>query len=129
MTKMSLLGSLRAWLLFTIYVRIPCTNHIIIKFFFKYSEGIQAGELKHGPLALVDSTVPIILIIMRDGVYNKCMNALQQVVAREGRPILFCEKGDEETMKFSEKAIEIPRTVDVLQVKSQNYLLEWPSKS
>ena len=83
--------------------------------------------MKHGPLALVDSTVPIILIIMRDGVYSKCMNALQQVVAREGRPILFCEKGDEETMKFSQKAkgdeetmkaIEIPRTVDVLQVKS-----------
>merc|ERR1711881_767117 len=85
---------------------------------YMHSEGIQAGELKHGPLALVDSTVPIILIIMRDGVYSKCMNALQQVVTRDGRPILFCEKGDEETMKsmkFSQKAIEIPRTVDVLQ--------------
>ncbi|MFN9938871.1 MAG: hypothetical protein ACK56I_05290, partial [bacterium] len=44
-----------------------------------HSEGLQAGELKHGPLALVDSTCPIIMIMMRDNVFNKCMNALQQV--------------------------------------------------
>ena len=82
---------------------------------YMHSEGIQAGELKHGPLALVDSTVPIILIMMRDGVYTKCMNALQQVTAREGRPIIICEKGDQETMKFSDRNIEVPKTVDVLQ--------------
>merc|ERR1719431_1018757 len=82
---------------------------------YMHSEGIQAGELKHGPLALVDSTVPIILILMRDGVYKKCMNALQQVIAREGRPIIICEKGDKETMNFSDRNIEVPRTVDVLQ--------------
>ena len=46
---------------------------------YMHSEGIQAGELKHGPLALVDSTVPIIMIVMRDHVFSKCMNALQQV--------------------------------------------------
>ena len=46
-----------------------------------HSEGIQAGELKHGPLALVDSTVPIIMIMMRDHVFTKCMNALQQVTS------------------------------------------------
>ena len=45
-----------------------------------HSEGIQSGELKHGPLALVDSTVPIIMIITRDCVFTKCMNALQQVL-------------------------------------------------
>ena len=45
-----------------------------------HSEGIQAGELKHGPLALVDSEVPIIMIVMRDHVFTKCMNALQQVI-------------------------------------------------
>jgi len=82
---------------------------------YMHSEGIQAGELKHGPLALVDSTVPIILILMRDSVYTKCMNALQQVTAREGRPIIICEKNDKETMAFSDRNIEVPRTVDVLQ--------------
>lgn len=46
---------------------------------YMHSEGIQAGELKHGPLALVDSTVPIMMIITKDNVFSKCMNALQQV--------------------------------------------------
>jgi len=82
---------------------------------YMHSEGIQAGELKHGPLALVDSTVPILMIITRDGVFSKCMNALQQVTAREGRPILVCEEGDEETAKWSENVLPIPRCVDALQ--------------
>lgn len=48
-----------------------------------HSEGILAGELKHGPLALVDKLMPVIMIIMRDHTYTKCQNALQQVVARQ----------------------------------------------
>ena len=43
------------------------------------SEGILAGELKHGPLALVDPDLAMIMVITRDPVYSKCMNALQQV--------------------------------------------------
>ena len=53
---------------------------------YMHSEGIQVGKLKHGPLALVDSTIPILMILMRDYVFTKCMNALQQVTAREGKP-------------------------------------------
>lgn len=49
---------------------------------YMHSEGILAGELKHGPLALVDKEMPVIMIIMRDACYNKCQNALQQVTAR-----------------------------------------------
>lgn len=84
---------------------------------YMHCEGIQSGELKHGPLALVDETVPIIMIIMRDNVHSKCMNALQQVTARKGRPILICEQGDIETQKWAseDNFIEIPRTVDSLQ--------------
>lgn len=44
-----------------------------------HSEGIMAGELKHGPLALIDNTMPVMMIVTRDPVYIKCMNALQQV--------------------------------------------------
>ncbi|XP_049814502.1 glutamine--fructose-6-phosphate aminotransferase [isomerizing] 2-like isoform X2 [Schistocerca nitens] len=82
---------------------------------YMHSEGIMAGELKHGPLALVDKQMPVIMIVMRDPVYIKCMNALQQVTAREGRPIVICEKGDKETQSFASRAIEVPRTVDCLQ--------------
>jgi len=82
---------------------------------YMHSEGIQAGELKHGPLALVDSEVPIIMIVTRDHVFSKCMNALQQVTARDGRPILICEEGDTETGKLGMECLEVPKSVDALQ--------------
>lgn len=47
---------------------------------------------------------------------QKCMNALQQVTAREGRPIIICEKGDKETKSFASRTLEVPHTVDCLQV-------------
>lgn len=53
---------------------------------YMHSEGILAGELKHGPLALIDKDMPVIMIIMRDGCYTKCQNALQQVTARSVGP-------------------------------------------
>ncbi|KMY91464.1 glutamine--fructose-6-phosphate aminotransferase [isomerizing] 2 isoform X3 [Drosophila sechellia] len=82
---------------------------------YMHSEGIMAGELKHGPLALVDDSMPVLMIVLRDPVYVKCMNALQQVTSRKGCPIIICEEGDEETKAFSSRHLEIPRTVDCLQ--------------
>uniref|UniRef100_A0A8P4GFG6 glutamine--fructose-6-phosphate transaminase (isomerizing) n=1 Tax=Dicentrarchus labrax TaxID=13489 RepID=A0A8P4GFG6_DICLA len=82
---------------------------------YMHSEGILAGELKHGPLALVDKLMPVIMIIMRDHTYTKCQNALQQVVARQGRPIVICDKDDYETIKNSSRNIKVPRCVDCLQ--------------
>lgn len=80
-----------------------------------HCEGIMAGELKHGPLALVDDMMPIVMIVMRDGVYNKTINAIQQVKARGGLPIVICEEGDKETEQFASKVLEVPKTVDCLQ--------------
>lgn len=82
---------------------------------YMHSEGIMAGELKHGPLALIDDSMPVMMIVMRDPVYNKCMNALQQVTARQGRPIIICEEGDKETTAMSSKTLHVPKTVDCLQ--------------
>uniref|UniRef100_A0A4W5M5R7 glutamine--fructose-6-phosphate transaminase (isomerizing) n=1 Tax=Hucho hucho TaxID=62062 RepID=A0A4W5M5R7_9TELE len=82
---------------------------------YMHSEGILAGELKHGPLALVDKLMPVIMIIMRDHTYTKCQNALQQVVARAGRPIVICDKDDYETAKSSRRTIKVPHCVDCLQ--------------
>ena len=80
------------------YFTLPCAQKGFLEYISFISIhiliGIQSGELKHGPLALVDETVPIVMIIMRDNVHTKCMNALQQVTARKGRPIIMCEKGD-----------------------------------
>ncbi|XP_061386328.1 glutamine--fructose-6-phosphate aminotransferase [isomerizing] 2-like isoform X6 [Musca vetustissima] len=82
---------------------------------YMHSEGIMAGELKHGPLALIDDSMPVLMIVLRDPVYVKCMNALQQVTSRKGCPIIICEQGDEETKAFCSRSLEIPRTVDCLQ--------------
>ena len=45
-----------------------------------HSEGILSGELKHGPLALVDENMPCVLVVLKDNTYTKCHNALQQVL-------------------------------------------------
>ncbi|XP_030638922.1 glutamine--fructose-6-phosphate aminotransferase [isomerizing] 2 [Chanos chanos] len=82
---------------------------------YMHSEGILAGELKHGPLALIDHHMPVIMIIMRDACYTKCQNALQQVTARQGRPIILCCQDDTEITQNAYKSIELPHTVDCLQ--------------
>lgn len=85
-----------------------------------HCEGIMAGELKHGPLALVDDMMPIVMIVMRDGVYNKTINAIMQVKARGGQPIVICEHGDSETALYASKILEVPKTVDCLQVRTSS---------
>uniref|UniRef100_A0A8B9HWU4 glutamine--fructose-6-phosphate transaminase (isomerizing) n=1 Tax=Astyanax mexicanus TaxID=7994 RepID=A0A8B9HWU4_ASTMX len=82
---------------------------------YMHSEGILAGELKHGPLALIDYHMPVIMVIMRDACYTKCHNALQQVTARQGRPIILCCQDDPDISKMAYKTIELPHTVDCLQ--------------
>ncbi|CAF1316395.1 unnamed protein product [Adineta ricciae] len=82
---------------------------------YMHSEGILAGELKHGPLAMVDDNMPIVMIIMDDPVKTKCMNAYSQVQARGGQPVLICNDDDEELIKLANRNITVPRTVDCLQ--------------
>jgi glucosamine--fructose-6-phosphate aminotransferase (isomerizing) len=82
---------------------------------YMHSEGILAGELKHGPLAMVDPTMPIVMVVMDDPVKLKCMNAYQQVHARGGEPIIVCNEDDKDITELSHRLIKIPRTVDCLQ--------------
>lgn len=81
---------------------------------YMHSEGILAGELKHGPLALVDENMPVIMIMTRDSIFTKVQNALQQITARKGQPIVICNKDDPEAPKTS-RSILVPKTVDCLQ--------------
>lgn len=75
----------------------------------------MSGELKHGVLALVDENLPIVMILTRDGLFAKSLNAYQQVIARKGRPIIICNKGDSEFPADKTEKIEVPQTVDCLQ--------------
>lgn len=84
-----------------------------------HTEGIHAGELKHGPLALVDESMPIFLFAGKDSCSPKVQNALHQVTARGGfsNMIIIGTEGDAEIQKFSDKAelVLVPETVDCLQ--------------
>ena len=59
-----------------------------------HSEGILAGEMKHGPLALVDEHLPIIVVATRDRMRGKMLSVLQQLRARGAQLIVLCNEGD-----------------------------------
>ncbi|EQL38855.1 glucosamine-fructose-6-phosphate aminotransferase [Blastomyces dermatitidis ATCC 26199] len=82
---------------------------------YLHCEAVMSGELKHGVLALVDENLPIIMILTRDGIFKKSLNAYQQIIARRGRPIVICNAGDEEFPASETERIEVPSNVDCLQ--------------
>jgi len=82
---------------------------------YLHCEAVMSGELKHGVLALVDEDLPIIMILTRDRIFAKSLNAYQQVIARGGRPIIICNEGDTEFPADKVERIEVPKTVDALQ--------------
>ncbi|KAJ8747896.1 hypothetical protein K2173_012786 [Erythroxylum novogranatense] len=82
-----------------------------------HSEGMLAGEMKHGPLALVDEHLPIIVIATRDACFSKQQSVIQQLHARKGRLIVVCTKGDSAAVcpGGSCRIIEVPQVEDCLQ--------------
>ncbi|EMC91474.1 hypothetical protein BAUCODRAFT_28572 [Baudoinia panamericana UAMH 10762] len=82
---------------------------------YLHCEAVMSGELKHGVLALVDESLPIVMILTRDDIFSKSLNAYQQVIARKGRPIVICNTGDTEFPGEKTDKIEVPKTVDILQ--------------
>ncbi|GCE99446.1 glutamine--fructose-6-phosphate transaminase [Zygosaccharomyces mellis] len=86
---------------------------------YMHSEGVLAGELKHGVLALVDEQLPIIAFGTRDSLFPKVVSSIEQVTARKGRPIIICNTNDEVWAKKAETnkllTLEVPQTVDCLQ--------------
>ncbi|KAG2665232.1 hypothetical protein I3843_16G116800 [Carya illinoinensis] len=82
-----------------------------------HSEGILAGEMKHGPLALVDENLPIVVIATRDACFSKQQSVIQQLHARKGRLIVMCSKGDANAVCLggSCRIIEVPQVEDCLQ--------------
>ncbi|XP_075109634.1 glutamine--fructose-6-phosphate aminotransferase [isomerizing] 1-like isoform X1 [Nicotiana tabacum] len=82
-----------------------------------HSEGILAGEMKHGPLALVDANLPIAVIATRDACFSKQQSVIQQLNARKGRLIVMCTKGDAASVSVggSCRVIEVPQVEDCLQ--------------
>jgi glucosamine--fructose-6-phosphate aminotransferase (isomerizing) len=86
-----------------------------------HAEGYPAGEMKHGPNALIDENLPVVVIATRDPnsadskvLYEKTLSNVQEVKAREGIVVALVTQGDEEARKTSDHVIEIPPTSELL---------------
>lgn len=73
-----------------------------------HAEGYPAGEMKHGPIALIDEEVPVVVLVPRGSAYEKTLSNMEEVITRGGRVIAVCSAGDEEIQSRVETVIEIP---------------------
>ncbi|MDX2273576.1 MAG: glutamine--fructose-6-phosphate transaminase (isomerizing) [Cyanobacteriota bacterium] len=79
-----------------------------------HAEGYPAGEMKHGPIALIDERMPVVCIATHDHVYEKMLSNVEQVRARGGRVIALINPGDTQVRSQAEHVIEIPETTPLL---------------
>ena len=75
-----------------------------------HAEGCAAGELKHGPIALVERDTPVVAVVLDDATRAKTLNAVAQIRSRDGRVILVASEGDDLDPDLTEDVILIPRT-------------------
>ncbi|OYD14734.1 glutamine--fructose-6-phosphate transaminase (isomerizing) [candidate division WOR-3 bacterium JGI_Cruoil_03_44_89] len=79
-----------------------------------HAEGYPAAEMKHGPIALIDENMPVVIIATRNAVYDKIVSNIQEVKCRKGVVIAVVSEGDEEIKKLVDYAVEVPETIDIL---------------
>jgi glucosamine--fructose-6-phosphate aminotransferase (isomerizing) len=79
-----------------------------------HAEGYAAGEMKHGPIALIDETMPVVALAPRDGSYDRIMGNIEEVRARDGRVIALGHEGDRELRAKADALIEVPAAADLL---------------
>jgi glucosamine--fructose-6-phosphate aminotransferase (isomerizing) len=75
-----------------------------------HAEGYPAAEMKHGPIALIDEEMPVVVIATKNGSYEKVVSNIQEVKARKGKVISIVTEGDEIVKSMSDYTIEIPDT-------------------
>ncbi|HAP00567.1 MAG TPA: glutamine--fructose-6-phosphate transaminase (isomerizing) [Bacteroidetes bacterium] len=79
-----------------------------------HAEGYPAAEMKHGPIALIDEEMPVVVLATNQSAYDKIISNIQEVKARKGRVIAIVEEGDEIIRDMAEFVIEIPATQEPL---------------
>ncbi len=77
-----------------------------------HAEGYPAAEMKHGPIALIDPDMPVVVIAIKDGSYDKIVGNVQEVRARDGKIIAIVTEGDTEIAALSDHVITIPDTMN-----------------
>ncbi len=83
-----------------------------------HAEGFAAGELKHGPIALIDQGTPVVVVVpsprSRESVHGKVVSNIQEVRARGARTIVIAEEGDDDVVPYADHLIRVPRTPTLL---------------
>ena len=79
-----------------------------------HAEGYPAAEMKHGPIALIDAEMPVVVIATQNGMYEKVLSNIQEIKARKGRVIAVVTEGDTVISKIADYCIELPETLECL---------------
>jgi len=79
-----------------------------------HAEGYAAGEMKHGPIALINPEMPTVAMAPRDSMYEKMINNIHEIKSRRGPVIAIATKGDDLIKEMVDEVIEIPSTLDIL---------------
>ncbi|MDX1544268.1 MAG: glutamine--fructose-6-phosphate transaminase (isomerizing) [Christiangramia sp.] len=79
-----------------------------------HAEGYPAAEMKHGPIALIDEQMPVVVIATKKGHYEKVVSNIQEIKSRKGKIIAVVTKGDEEVRELADYVIEVPETIESL---------------
>ena len=80
-----------------------------------HAEGYPAAEMKHGPIALIDSDMPVVVIATHNAMYEKVLSNIQEIKARQGRVIALVSKGDDTIAKIADEVIELPDVQECLE--------------
>ncbi len=78
-----------------------------------HAEGYPAAEMKHGPIALIDEEMPVVVIATKKGAYDKVLSNIQEVKARKGTIIALVTEGDQTVKKLADHVIELPETDEI----------------
>ena len=80
-----------------------------------HAEGYPAAEMKHGPIALIDSDMPVVVIATHNAMYEKVLSNIQEIKARQGRVIALVTKGDDTIANIADEVIELPDVLECLE--------------
>lgn len=81
---------------------------------YAHAEGYSAGEMKHGPIAMIDENFPSVCIAPSDSVYEKMLSNIQEIKARKGPVIVVATEGNKEIQELADDVIYIPKTLEML---------------
>ena len=79
-----------------------------------HAEGYPAAEMKHGPIALIDENMPVIVIATKKGHYDKIVSNIQEIKSRKGKIIAIVSQGDQTVKELADHVIEVPETLECL---------------